>query len=156
MQLLKTLDAGVFITLFQVSDSFATTMKRVWKIVGTAEDGRYIVQEKGKRKSYYLNLREDMMVLEGDQPIARDGDFDVINGNGCFNLVAESAEMLKTIIETTALTVLSENIKSNILFYPRALMEGPQAGVLDGQVLYPEIMSDRSVINHLKRKQSKA
>ena len=154
MQLLRPLKPGVFIMLFRISPTFATTMKQVLKIVGTAEDGRYIVQEKNNRKSCYLELRKDIIMLEGEHAVGRDGDYGgVINGNGCFNLVAESTEELKSILENKSLTVIPEPVKARILFYPRNLMSGPDATTLDGQVLYPEILSGHSVINQLKRKQ---
>lgn len=114
MNLSRPLIKGEKITVFGISDWMATTMRAVWIVTGE-RGGRYTGKQPGKKKEFYLNV-EEKIVLPGESTIKADTDFNLFSGNACFNLVASTKEELSSALATSLTPI--EALKDKIYFIP--------------------------------------
>jgi hypothetical protein len=106
------------------------------------------VRQRGKRKEQYLDLRPDVIVLDGwDLPIRVDTEGGgVFSGNACFNFVGDPDVIRKT-LETRAIIPLTDDAKAKVLVWPPNRATCGDDGAV---VLFPDIETHHAVVNRLK------
>ncbi len=170
------------LTIFSISESMANTNSREIEIVSVLDTPEprlnYVngpltghrfgtFKERGKRKTYFLDIRLDALVFEGwDLPLITDWDIaradgcTRFSGNACYNLglrqnagdppapsPAHEALLARSIIETLNINLpLADSTKA------KCLLCRPGDGYDDGELLWPEIEVAHAVINRMKEK----
>jgi|SRR6516165_9551457 hypothetical protein len=110
-----------------------------------------IIRQRGKRKQYYLDLRDDSLLFDGwGAPFKADTECNgVMHGNACYNLVGE-AGAIRDWVENRALWPVQDETKAKILVCQQSgefNYNPPQ------QLLYPDIETGHAVICRMKEAQ---
>lgn len=172
---------GQKLTLITISEALAHTVKREIRILSLldppefrphyvgATHGRQRVgtfSERGKRTTYYLDIRPSDLVFDGwDIPILIDSEIQrpeshgmsvtMFSGNACFNLWAETDDVLKQWIETRNINdKFSARDRASIIVVPGPGQ--PFSPQKEGRLLYPEIETNHAVINRIKQSRNEA
>lgn len=92
------LEIGQEYKIFDISDFMACTTTRLIKICGFDQE-RYIFSEKGKRKKYYLNIKEDTIIIPGNhaEDLKADSETSSFCGNALLNLLGTEQEIKQKI-----------------------------------------------------------
>jgi hypothetical protein len=105
------------------------------------------VRQRGKRKDQYLDLKPDVIMLDGwDQPFRTDTEVGcIMAGNACYNLIGDPNE-IRLAIETKAAWPLSDDAKAKIIVArkPRTKCDDSET-----ELLYPEIDASHAVVNQM-------
>jgi hypothetical protein len=147
------MNIGEKYTIFYIDSMLAMTHKQEIVITRIDQNSRkYIYKVKGKRKEFYLNLRQRPAIFLGyNQPFSCDTDdaFNkgelgafaltrIMRGNACYNFMGKADE-IKIWIEENQLNPDFE--KDRVL-----AIEGNEE-----IVVYPEFNSEHAVINRILR-----
>jgi hypothetical protein len=143
------------LTLIKISETLALTGRYEIEVRtfldGQSVNGRYrvaTVRYRGKRKEWYLDLRDDDILLAGwDLPFKADTECGgVFAGNACFNLVGDPAA-IRECLETKAVFPISDAAKAKVLVtrLPRTKCDDSEM-----VLLYPDIETRHAVINRIK------
>jgi hypothetical protein len=113
-----------------------------------------VIRQRGKRKTFFLDLAADDILLEGwEQPFRTDTEgAGVMAGNACYNLVGDP-DAIRACIETKALVPVTDSAKAKIFV---ACAERTTCNNDGLALLYPEIESHHAVVNRFKADQGVA
>lgn len=114
----KDIVKGMRLTVLSISDFMATTCKSEVEITRIIE-GRIVFKQRGKRKEFYLSTDKELIVFEGWDKVKIDTDGRSFFGSATFNIVHDTVDSLRTLIEEECICELSEIIKSRIMLMSR-------------------------------------
>jgi hypothetical protein len=152
------MQTGQRITLLRIDDGLALTQRYELKVCSICDGapatwpgrGRRlaIVQQRGKKKSRYLDLGPDDILLDGwDLPMRADTECaGVFAGNGCFNLIGDPGA-IRECLETKAVFPISDGAKAKVLVGRSARTTCDDSGL---ELLYPAIDTPHAVVNRFK------
>jgi hypothetical protein len=152
------LSTGQRVTLLKIDDALAMTHRYELQVraalepQGVGYQGRHqrvaVVRQRGKRRTFYLDLAADDIVLNGwDQPFRADTECaGVFSGNACHNLVGDP-EAIRDCIESLAVFPVSDSAKAKVIVArePRIRCDDK-----DLTLLCPDIDTHHAVINRMK------
>jgi hypothetical protein len=152
------LSAGQRLTLLKIDDALAMTHRYELEVRAALEplavgyQGRYqriaVVRQRGKRRTFYLDLAADDILLDGwDQPFRADTECGgVFSGNACYNLVGEP-EVIRDCIERLAVISVSDCAKAKVIVARQARIRCDDSDLI---LLYPDIDTHHAVVNRMK------
>ena len=152
------LSAGQRLTLLKIDDALAMTHRYELEVRAALEplavgyQGRYqriaVVRQRGKRRTFYLDLAADDILLDGwDQPFRADTECGgVFSGNACYNLVGDP-DVIRQYVEGRAVLPVSDAARAKILVARGRRTTCDDAGL---ELLYPEIETHHAVVNRVK------
>ena len=152
------LSTGQRVTLLKIDDALAMTHRYELEVraalepQGVGYQGRHqrvaVVRQRGKRRTFYLDLAADDILLDGwDQPFRADTECGgVFSGNACYNLVGDP-EAIRDCIESLAVFPVSDSAKAKVIVArePRIRCDDK-----DLTLLCPDIDTHHAVINRMK------
>ena len=147
----KEVTVGMKLTLLTISDFMATTCKSEIQITRNI-DGKLVFKQRGKRKEFYLSTDKEMIVFEGWDVVKVDTDGRSFSGSACFNIVHDSVESLRALIEKDCISELSEITKSHIMLMTRE--DFASANLNNMQPVYMETATDSVVVEKRRQQHS--
>ncbi|MFL5343017.1 MAG: hypothetical protein ACJ8F7_23030 [Gemmataceae bacterium] len=160
-----TLTNGQRVTLLKIDDALAMTHRFELEVRQLVQPERVgyqglrqrlaIVRQRGKRKTFYLDLRADDILLDGwEVPFCTDLEAYsadtrggvVCSGNACYNLVGDR-EAIRQCIEGKAVFPVSDSAKAKIIVAREVRTKCNEEGQ---ELLYPEIETRHAIVCRLK------
>jgi hypothetical protein len=152
------LSTGQRVTLLKIDDALAMTHRYELEVRAALEpqavgyQGRHqrvaVVRQRGKRRTFYLDLTADDILLGGwDQPFRADTECGgVFSGNACYNVVGDP-EAIRDCIESLAVFPVSDTAKAKVIVAREPRIRCDDADLI---LLYPDIDTHHAVINRMK------
>src|SRR5262245_47580721 len=152
------LTIGQRVTLLTICDGLAMTRRYELEVRAVQAPERVgyegrkrrlaIVRQRGKRKTFYLDLAADDILLDGwDVPFRTDTECGgVIAGNACFNLVGDP-ETIRQCIEGRAIVPVTDSAKAKVIVSRSPRTRCDDEGLA---LLYPDIETRHAVVNRMK------
>jgi hypothetical protein len=164
------LRAGMKLTIISISEFMAHTQRSEVTVVSVTEpircgynDEKYrcgSFKNRGKRKTYYLDLKDDTIVFEGwDLPIRTDsevlpgnaasGCYKSFSGNACFNLCG-NPDTIRDYIDNRNLNPIFNPIEKGKVVHCGGLDVKDDG---DGTLLYPDVEIRHAVVDRIRASQ---
>jgi hypothetical protein len=107
-----------------------------------------VVQQRGRRKDFYLDLGAQDILLDGwGLPFRTDTEGGgIMSGNACYNLIGDP-EAIRDCVENRAAFPISDGAKAKILVSRAERTRCDDEGLT---LLYPDIETHHAVVNRLK------
>jgi hypothetical protein len=152
------LSIGQRVTLLKIDEALAMTHRYELEVRQVLDPERVgyqrremrlaIIRQRGKRKTFYLDLRADDILLDGwALPFKTDTEGNgVFAGNACYNLIGDP-DVIRECIEMKALLPVTNDAKAKVIV---SRTERTTCGDEGQALLYPDIDTHHAVVNRLK------